>query len=124
MGWDGCDAWKKKSDVVAESLRPGRFEGLVVIAHKSTRSGLWMVMENPSTGLRAIFFDLIEKQNGRYYVKDMAESECPYYYDVPKDFLDMVPEEKAFMFNSRWRATVRAEWARDLLRKEGFEAFL
>ncbi len=106
MGWDGSDAWKKKSDVVAEQLRPGRWDDLVVIAHKSTRSGLWMVMENPSTGLRGVFFDLIEKQGGRYYVKSMAESEGPYYYDCPQEFLDMVPPraDKAFMFNVQWRA--------------------
>lgn len=106
MGWDGDDSWKKKSDVVAEQLRPGRFDGLVVIAHKSTRSGLWMVMENPSTGLRGIFFDLIEKQNGRYYVKGMAESECPYYFDCPQNLVDMVPPtaDKAFMYSLKWRS--------------------
>lgn len=110
MGFDSSDAWKKKSDVVADSLRPGRFDGLRVIAHKSTKSGLWMVMENPETGLRAIFFDLIEKEGGKFYVKGMAESECPYYFDCPQALVDMVPPraDKAFMFNAKWRA-MRAE---------------
>ena len=110
MGWDGNDSWKKKSDVVADSLRPGRFSGLNVIASKSTRSGLWMVMENPETGLRAIFFDLIECQLGRWYVKGMAESECPYYFDCPQNLVDMVPPtaDKAFMFSLQWRS-MRAE---------------
>ena len=110
MGFDSDSSWKKKSDVVADQLRPGRFDGLVVIAHKSTRSGLWMVMENPDTGLRAIFFDLIECQLGRWYVKGMAESECPYYFDCPQNLVDMVPPtaDKAFMFSTQWRA-MRAE---------------
>ena len=105
MGWDGSDAWKTKKDVVAEQLRPGRFDGLVVIASQTTRSGLWMVMENPSTGLRAIFFDLIECQLGRWFVKSMTESAHPYYFDCPQKLVDMVPAraDKAFMFNHQWR---------------------
>jgi hypothetical protein len=106
MGWHSDYNWKSKKDVVASSLQPGRFNGLNVIAHKSTRSGLWMVVENPDTGLRGIAFDLIERRDGTYWVKEMAESDGPYYYDCPEKFLTMVPPiaSKAFMYNNQWRS--------------------
>lgn len=106
MGYDSSDSWKTKKDVVRDCLRHGRFDGLNIIVSRSTRSGLWMVVENAETGLRGIYFDLIEKQGGRYYVKSMCESECPYYFDCPQDLVNMVPPTpaKSFMFSVKWRA--------------------
>ena len=106
MGWDSDSRWKSKKDVVADLLRPNRFDSLIVIKSKVTGAGLWFVVENPETNLRAIYFDVIEKQDGDWYTKGMAESEHPYYFDCPKEFLDLVPPlaSKAFMFNAEWRA--------------------
>lgn len=107
MGWDSCSNWKKKADVVAERLadlgRSGDFE---VLASKSTKSGLWVVVRNKDTGLKGIFFDLIEKRAGEWSVKSMDEAAGPYYYDCPAEFIAMVPPraDQAFMFNPRWRA--------------------
>ena len=113
MGWDSANHWTKKSIVVAEQLAQytrtdSTFE---VLASKSTKSGLWMVVRNKDTGLKGIFFDLIECHLGRFSVKSMDEGMFPYYFDCPKKFLDMVPPtaSEAFTYNLKWRQMVRGE---------------
>lgn len=111
MGWDGCDDWKKKSDVVKSRLNDYAVDSTFeVLASKSTKSGLWIVVRNRQTGLKGIFFDLIQKERGHWYVKSMDESMGPYYYDCPAKFLDLVPPRasEAFMFNLDWRSRVQA----------------
>ena len=111
MGWDIADHWTKKADVVAEQLAMyNRSETFEVVAHKSTTKGLWVVVRNRNTGLKGIFFDLIERRGKKFALKSMDESMGPYYYDCPAKFLDMVPPvaSESFMFNLTWRAQWRA----------------
>jgi len=105
MGWDFCSNWKKKADVVAE--RVGDYSNdsnYELLAHKTTKSGLWTVVRNRQTGLKGICFDLIECQLGDWGVKSMDEGMGPYSYDCPRAFLEMVPAAESFNFNPEYRA--------------------
>lgn len=110
MGWDSSDNWNKKADVVASLMADySKSDTFDVVASKSTTKGLWLVVKNRHTGLKGIFFELIERQGRRFFVKSMDEAMGPYYYDCPAMFLDMVPPRasESFMFNMAWRAQYR-----------------
>lgn len=112
MGFDSCDSWTSKAQVVKELLADTARRAKVV-AHKSTRSGLWSVIENDD-GSRAILFDLIERSNRRYFVKAMDESCNPYFYDCPLAFLGLVPQDKTKYYSAKWREGVEAFHSRRL----------
>lgn len=64
-----------------------------VLQHKKVRGGLWVVLDNPY----AIVYVKVEvgsgKDKGWVYYKSITESEHPYYYDCPIEFLNMVPRQ-------------------------------
>lgn len=98
MGWDSCDAWRKKSDVVAAVKRS--VGG--VFAAKSCREGgahvLWLVAGSGESS--EILCVLLEKWNdGRWAYKVMGECEGPYYWSCPAEFLALVKPR-----NEKWRA--------------------
>ena len=109
MGWDFCDAWTKKSQVVAARLEDAARNGYKVLAHKSVKSGLWCVLQSEN-GTPVITFDLMERENGSWGYKNMDESMYPYYFDCPVKFLDLAPETC-----HEWRNCVRAHHARKYL---------
>lgn len=103
MGWDFCEGWRTKKDVLAELLRPGRYgEGSVVLASKSVPGGCFAVW-NLASGERFIEVALIEKDRGCYGYKSMDEGMGPYFAEgCPLEFLELAPER-----SPAWRARVR-----------------
>ena len=86
-----------------------------VLAHKVVGNELWMVVRAtrefaesetaPVTDTKVdtfIALDLLDRSEGRWGYKDMAESSHPYYYGCPLKYLDMAPEECP-----EWRAELR-----------------
>jgi len=106
MGWDFCDAWKSKADVLKAETYDGRFgPGSHAMAVQKVRKGAWVLWEHttkPST--RFIEFLLIERQDGCYGVKSMTAEMHPYYYDCPALWLDIA----GVTFDPDWAKGVRA----------------
>lgn len=111
MGWDSCDAWKTKADVIAELLRLERiWPGTKVLAYKSTSKAYYAVVEK-TDGTRILDVALLERHGGCYSVKSMGETMGPYGCDdCPLEYLDMVPEPNS-EYAKDWRKRVRAHWA-------------
>lgn len=114
MGWDYCEAWRTKQDVIQECTRSpqDRPENVYTcLAHSTSGNELWSVWEkkNKQTGIveRYIVLDLLsysrESFGGCWGHKDLDEAMGPYSYNVPQKFLDMVPER-----NPDWRKQVQA----------------
>lgn len=108
MGWDSSESWKTKSAVVAE-IKSDLSSQYDLLGFKSTKTGVWAVVSpRVATGEMAspfILVFLIEKQNGRFYSKDMTESCYPYYYDCPLSFLALATPTSA-----AWREKVAEYW--------------
>lgn len=101
MGWDYCESWRSKADVVAAQKREGRFTGYRLVAEATSRAGYWFLWAKPD-GERWIECGLVAKDraSGCYGVKWMSADEHPYYYDAPLDWLDASGDES-------WKAEVR-----------------
>ncbi len=110
MGWTYSSRWDTKEKIVNDLLADLR-GNYTIVAYRSTRSGLWAVIERE--GKRDIFFALIEKHQGEYGYKDMAESMHPYTYDCPLEFLGMAP-----IACQDWRNGVIAYWGRKASAKD------
>lgn len=114
MGWDSSDRWNKKADVVAELLNNltgnPNFE---LLDHKVTSEGLWSLIKKHANNEIYIYFDLIEKQDKKFYVKSMSEMEGPYYYSCPKSFV-----ERAKVTNEQWRKRWESANGVELTNKE------
>lgn len=101
MGWDFCDNWKTKKDLIQEILLNSpnclayRIEGTVVWS-------VWCSAENKED--KYIRCDLVEydRRMKCYGHKTMDESMAPFYYSCPLKFLDMAP-----VANEKWREEVR-----------------
>jgi hypothetical protein len=96
MGWDSNRNWKTKQDVVSK-ITADLKRNYTVLGIKTTKSGVWAVVQRENT-TPFIILDLIEKENGAWYVKGMSECEGPFYYDCPREFLAMAPPA-----NENWR---------------------
>lgn len=103
MGWTGNENWVKKADVVA-SISQDLADCYKVLGFKSNKTGVWAVVQ-PEGGTPFILVYLVSKEQGTYAYKDMDESMGPYYYDCPKEFLDLAP-----ISNLSWRSKVYQYW--------------
>lgn len=103
MGWNGCNSWRSVDDVV-NGVRENIRDGVDII--KSALVGLefWMLLQSKRTGDVFIAIALIDGNSFMY--KLMDESEGPYYYKCPIEYLTIAP-----VVNEKWRAGVRSWWA-------------
>lgn len=106
MGWDSCNEWTKKSDVINHVLNGFIRNGWKYHAKKSTSEGLWVVAENTS-GCKFIYFALIVKHGRNFSLKTMSEHMGPSYLSCPIEFFAIAdapsPSEK---FAIEWRYKV------------------
>ena len=101
MGFD-VGYYENKKAVVAEILRDYEKMPVEVMAHTTTKEGLWMAVRRFETDEKYIAFYLIERRGkGEYAVKGMSEACHPYYYTCPLKMLAMVP-----VANADWRKGV------------------
>lgn len=108
MGWSSCTSWSNKKQVVNE-LKNDLAKNYNIIADKSTKTGLWAVIEHKQEAKRYIFLALIQTRGGKYkeyYVKEMTESSGPCYYDCPLEFLELVPCPTEREWAAEWRQKV------------------
>lgn len=115
MGWDFCDAWTKKSDVLKEQLRPGRFgPGSKLLASQSVKEGYLAVWEL-ADGKRFLECSLVQKgrRGEGFGVKTMEESMGPCEFNGCAEVLFSLagdpPNEYAAGFRARVRATRHAK---------------
>lgn len=105
MGWDSSYEWRTKKQVEASLIGGYTRSGWTVHAHKSTRDGIWFVVENTKKEM-TIVFALVHYYQGIYSVKTVSESMGPHYYCCPLKFLDMV-EAPSDVHSQAWRKEVR-----------------
>lgn len=106
MGWDSNYNWFTKSDVVNDLNKISPPNKL--IASHSTHGILWQVVEivQPSGKIvNIIVCNLIEKRDGKFWVKTLDESSHPYYYSCPMNFLALAPIQ-----SKEWREKVINYW--------------
>lgn len=103
MGYDFCNAWRTKDDVVREYTRERNSYRFV--KHSLRGNVLWGIAEKKDTGERFITCTLLQwdRRDRCYGIKEMDESCHPYYYDCPLGYLALCPE-----VNAEWRKNVRA----------------
>jgi len=116
MGWSGSYEWTKKSDAVRDTLKdfnPPSGE-CRVIASKSVRRGLWMVVERAEAVeiggkpvKSMIILALMAKHGGHWMVKLIDECMGPVECDCPMNFLAMVPDP-GYAYSTSFRERVRA----------------
>jgi hypothetical protein len=104
MGWDSSYEWRTKKQVEISLIHGYMRSGWTVHAHKSTRDGIWFVVENTKKEMM-INFALVNYYQGIYSVKTMSESMGPHYYCCPVKFLDMV-EAPSDVHSQAWRKEV------------------
>lgn len=82
------------------------------IAHKMVGNCLWSVWEKRQGNFidQYIVVDLLAKSQGDWGNKSMSESEHPYHYDCPLEFLDMAP-----VACQEWRDAVK-RWHKERYR--------
>lgn len=109
MGWDSSSSWRNAKDVHASIRRDYTGDGQATIiaeAAKNFGRHFWVVFETTKGKFISLF--LIERQgfknDSQWAYKHITESEGPFYYTCPIDFLDMAPET-----NAEWRGKVVAE---------------
>lgn len=108
MGWDSDSRWINKKDVINDLNKINSPNKL--LGHHSTHGMLWQLIEytSPSNIITNIIVcNLIEKRNGKYWVKSISEIEHPYYYSCSLDFLAQAPTT-----NKEWRQNVIAYWVK------------
>jgi len=109
MGWDFCDAWRTKADVLREQLDPRRFggEGYKLLASQSVSEGYLAVWETHD-GERWLETTLVQKSRGCFGVKTMSESMGPVEFDGAAEMLFSLvptpPNEYAAKFRERVRS--------------------
>jgi len=137
MGWDYCEAWPTKADMVKYLTggegddRSGLFPTwpVKVLARCCKGETLWAVFEytdripassyapERKPGDRFLCLFLLGKTTIRGRVawgyKDMGEESGPYYYNVPLEYLDMVPDPGGYA--TAWREEVRKRHAQGAL---------
>jgi len=106
MGWDTCEAWKSKADVLKAEVYDGRFgEGSRPMYVRKVRGGAWVLWEYRTPQVaRFIELLLIERQGGVYGVKSLTAESGPYRYDCPVEWLNI----PGVAFNTEWGMGVRA----------------
>lgn len=114
MGWDFCEAWKTKKDVVKALISgsPDADQGCIVtLDHAVVGNVLWRVIEIQVSHELHIACDLLRK-NGGWGYNGMCESVGPDECSCPLHFLNRVPVE-----NEEWRERVRAYHAERIIQK-------
>jgi hypothetical protein len=96
MGFDFCDKWVKKTDVIEEVT--ANCAEYVVVGRE-----VWGICHDRS-GLPYIALHLLDKDKSRWGYKYMTEQEYPFYFSCPLRFL-----AKVLPVNLEWRKAVH-EW--------------
>jgi len=106
MGWDFI-AGATKNDLIAYRTKKQENDSTIWETLKSCVCGnvLWYVVKitNKKTGdsETMICCDLIQYSKNGWGYKGMCESEHPYYYSCPLEYLYMAP-----VANAKWRGNV------------------
>lgn len=108
MGWDYCDAWRTKADVVADRIRErtAAVDGITdrVLKHATYGNALWTVHETGTVVWIGLDLLACDRRTGCWGYKAMDEGSHPYCYSCPLAYLELAPETCA-----AWRACVR-QW--------------
>lgn len=110
MGWLFTQGASRKD--IIERLTKNETGYPQTLKHCTRGNILWSVVENPN-GERFIRCDKLQRGNGGWGYKDMAESMHPFYYTCPLGYLDMVP-----VACEDWREKVREYHAKQLRKYE------
>jgi hypothetical protein len=117
MGWDSSREWQSAQDVKAAMIRDFTGDGRRVLAHGGQGKEFYLALENSETNQRGIVLCLIERWEGEYGVKIIAETGHPYYYACPDKVLKAAgpPKYESSEAQKRaedWRAEVARQKAR------------
>lgn len=117
MGWDSSREWQSAQDVKAAMIRDYTGDGRRVLAHGGQGKEFYLALENSETNQRGIVLCLIERWEGEYGVKIIAETGHPYYYGCPDKVLKAAgpPKYESSEAQKRaedWRAEVARQKAR------------
>ncbi|MEO6323798.1 MAG: hypothetical protein ABIQ65_04160 [Thermoanaerobaculia bacterium] len=111
MGWDFTRGATKRSiidDLIRD--RTGKTASSKTLRHHVNDNVLWTVRETTDTdgaSVRWIGCELLAEQHDYGWgSKSMEESQHPYFYDCPLEFLDDVP----MVTCQEWRDVVRRHW--------------
>lgn len=118
MGWDGCDAWSTKGDVIVDTETSMRRSGWEVKDRAPVTSGCYWHVKTPE-GAEFIYFALIERRNGTFFKKTMSEHMGPADSTCPLRLLDAcpLPSDDDFGYAKGWRERVKAVHAKKQERK-------
>ena len=106
MGWLFNTKKQTKKEFVSELLKSLAWGGKIVLAHKSTRQGLYAVVQDENN-TKILVCIMISKSEGCYGSKDLSECVGPSMNDCPTKFFELVgeaPNEFAESFRERCRA--------------------
>jgi len=119
MGWDFKQG-ASKADIVKDLVSTVITANFIAttVAHKVVGQELWRLVEfSDDAGKKTVIvLDLLSSsKNFGWGYKEMDEAMGPYYYKVPKSFLDRAP-----VTNPAWRARVLSEATRKAAQKAAF----
>ena len=98
MGSTSSPNWKTKAHV-KEAVLKELHDYYATVEHKLVGNELWTLVGKE--GSKRIVLFLLNKCGNEWGYKDIGEEQGPYYYNVPKSFL-----EKAPVLNTKWRQEV------------------
>jgi len=111
MGWDSCEAWQSKADVVKAIQADHSGGGWTLLDSSVVGNTYYGLHERIDAGKvqRLITCCLISKGGGTWGYKSMSEDMGPYCYTCPKRILDKADEVEAVSYSAtEWRAKCRA----------------
>jgi hypothetical protein len=116
LGWDSCNAWQSKADVVTAIKQDHSGGGWTLIDSSVVGNTYFGLHERTDAGnlQRLITVCLISKAGGTWGYKSMSEDMGPYYFNCPLRILDKADEVPAVSYSAtEWRANCRAHAKRE-----------